>query len=340
MPIGPSRDDAALTVGLRRWVAAHPDDVPGLPAGSGAEVTSVVRAKEGMGNETLLVELGPYPGIVVRLAPLVATFPDYELGPQALVQNVVAASGVPAPAPAVVVDDTTFIGAPFLVMPRVEGRIPGAAPLFDKWMLSLSDGERGTMHDGLIGALAEVHRVDWAAAGVDSVLAPRTLADELEVWASYLEWSSEGQPLPALATALEWCRRHQPDEGEAPVLLWGDARMGNVVYDDSLAVHAVLDWDLAGIGARQMDLGWYFGLEYMMEQLFGRRVPGFPSRREALDVYTARSGHRVTDLGWHEVFALTRALAINDRHQRIAANRDREQNPMAAVLLARITEEE
>ncbi len=60
-----------------------------------------------MANETLLVDLGPsHPGMVVRLPPLEPTFPDYDLGPQALVQNAVAASGVPAPAPSVMVDAT------------------------------------------------------------------------------------------------------------------------------------------------------------------------------------------------------------------------------------------
>jgi hypothetical protein len=55
----------------------------------------------------------------------------------------------------------------------------------------------------------------------------------------------------------------------------------------------------------------------------------------------------VTDLAWHEVFALLRALAINDRHQRIAATRSqrptgghgpdrRTQNPMIEILSARL----
>ena len=85
------------------------------------------------------------------------------------------------------------------------------------------------------------------------------------------------------------------------------------------AVHAVLDWDLAAIGPPEMDLGWYFGLEFMMDRLFGQRVPGFPERAEAVETYQQRSGHTVSNLAWHEVFALVRALAINDRHQRIAA---------------------
>ncbi len=55
-----------------------------------------------MANETVLVDFGPgHDGMVVRLPPLDPTFPDYDLGPQAAVQNAVAAAGVPAPAPTV-----------------------------------------------------------------------------------------------------------------------------------------------------------------------------------------------------------------------------------------------
>ena len=101
---------------------------------------------------------------------------------------------------------------------------------------------------------------------------------------------------------------------------------------------AVLDWDLASLGPPEMDLGWHFGLEFMMASLFGRSVPGFPDRAESFARYERASGHAVRedDLAWHEVFALVRALAINDRHQRITGDRHRRDNPMGAVLLERV----
>ena len=94
----------ALQAGLGRWVEVHPDIVGAL-AGVRTVGREVVRrcsrrgglvalshAEGGLANETILVDLGPgHPGIVVRLPPLEPTFPDYDLGPQALVQNAVAA---------------------------------------------------------------------------------------------------------------------------------------------------------------------------------------------------------------------------------------------------------
>jgi aminoglycoside phosphotransferase (APT) family kinase protein len=152
---------------------------------------------------------------------------------------------------------------------------------------------------------------------------------------AYVEWSSDGDPLPALAQALDWCRRHVPEERPA-VLLWGDVRLGNLVFDRERHVTAVLDWDLASLGPREMDLGWHFGLEFMMEELFGGRLSGFPGVVDSIDRYERRTGYEVLDLAWHEVFALARALAINDRHQRITDDPRRRQNPMGDILSARL----
>jgi aminoglycoside phosphotransferase (APT) family kinase protein len=305
------------------------------------EIARLAHADGGMANETVLVEFGSDTGsgtargMAVRLAPLVPTFPGYDLGPQAAVQNAVAASGVPAPAPAVVEPDPQWIGSPFLAMPLVRGDIAGPAPAFDPYVMDAEPAVQRVMHDGLIDTLAAVHRVDWGPAGLADVLAGPGLAAAVERWTGYVVWSSEGEPLPALTQALDWCGRHVPPERD-PVLLWGDVRLGNLVFDAECRVVAVLDWDLASLGPRESDLGWHFGLELMMQELFGRRVPGFPSRLEALERYERRSGYEVEHLAWHEVFALARALAINDRHQRISGDPRRRDNPMGDVLLGRL----
>lgn len=341
MATGGERDEAALADGLRRWVAAEPELVAalgGASAGAGGpwSVTGLTHAEGGMANETVLVELGAgHPGVAVRLAPLEPTFPGYDLAPQALVQNAVAAAGVPAPSPAVVVD-ARWIGTPFLVMPKVSGDVPGPAPLFDPYVRSAGPAVQRLLSDELLDVVAATHDVDWDASGLDARLPGTTVHQALTRWTAYVEWAGEGEPLPALSRALEWCASHVPAEHGRPVLLWGDVRLGNLVLGPDRRVRAVLDWDLAGIGPPEMDLGWHFGLEFMMEALFGDRPPGFPPASEAVARYEQRSGRAVCDLAWHEVFALVRALAVNDRHQRITGDRRRQANPMGDVLLARI----
>lgn len=338
MATGGQRDDAALVEGLGRWMAAHPHQVPAVVGdpGSPPVIRSVAHAEGGQANETVLIDLGPArSGVVVRLPPLEPTFPDYELAPQAVVQNALADAGVPAPAPSVAVGDPGWIGAPFVAMPLVRGDIAGPAPAFDEYVTAAPAELQRRMHDGLIDTVVAVHAVAWREAGLSQVLPGSTVRDALERWSAYIDWSSEGDPLPALTEALAWCAARVPPDGE-PVLLWGDVRLGNLVFDEERRVRAVLDWDLASIGPAEMDLGWHFGLEYMMESLFGRRVEGFPRRDEAVARYVQASGRAVSDLDWHEVFALVRALAINDRHQRISGDRRRTENPMGRVLLARM----
>ena len=340
MSIGAQRDDQELKKGVTHWIRDRGDLVPGAGAGAGAtdrasgaalEVTRVTHAAAGLANETVMVELAPaHPGLVLRLPPLVPTFPAYDLSHQALVQNALAAAGVPAPAPAVFVADPRWLGSPFLAMPTVSGFIPGPAPVFDAVIAAAAPERQRKYQNGLIDTLADLHAVDWTAAGLGAVLPGPTAAAALDHWTNYVAWAGEGAPLPILTEALEWCRGTGPpgppgapepagplDRAQAS-LLSGDARLGNLVFDDDGDVHAVLDWDLAAIGPPEMDLGWYFGLDFMMEQLFGRRVPGFPPRAEAVARYEERSGRVVTGLDWYEVFALVRALAINDRQQRIA----------------------
>jgi aminoglycoside phosphotransferase (APT) family kinase protein len=81
---------------------------------------------------------------------------------------------------------------------------------------------------------------------------------------------------------------------------------------------AVLDWELASIGPPEMDLAWYLALDRLTAKFTGT-VPGFLDRARAIDYYESHLGRAVVDLEWHEIFALVRSAAINDRQARIAA---------------------
>lgn len=327
------RPPEVLAAGFGRWLAGHPEVAAGGVAG-------VAHASAGWANETVVVDLEGGDRLVLRLPAAAPTFPAYDLSLQAAVHRAVAAAGVPAPVPVTVEDDPSWLGAPFMVMPFVAGHIPEQIPAFDRWITGAPLDEQARLLNRFVDLLAAVHAVDWAAAGLGDVLRGRGgVAGELAWWEDYLVWAADGEPMAVLVEAAAWCRERLPPDPPSPSLLWGDPRLGNVVFDDDRQVVAVLDWELAVLGPGEVDLGWYLAQDRVMGELIGRTVPGFYDRRAFVDRYQQASGRTVADLGWYEVFGLFRSLAVDNRQARLAARAGvpyltppDETNPLAGVL--------
>ncbi len=155
----------------------------------------------------------------------------------------------------------------------------------------------------------------------------------------------DGRPMAAqrLVAGVSWCVATAPEHLSSPSLLWGDARLGNVMFDDSGSVEALLDWELATIGPAEMDLGWYLALDQLTNLYVRERVPGFRRRSGVIAEYERALGRKVEHLEWHEIFALVRSIAINDRQARLAARAGTkypgiagDENPVLDVLEQRI----
>lgn len=265
---------------------------------------------------------------VVRFAPDgLAAFPDYDLEQQAVVQELVARDGIPAPAPARVVPQPT--GRRGLVMPFVAGHIPSAVPSTDPWITAMSAPQQATLYTNFLDVLARIHHVD--ARGV---LAPR---DELERCRRYLDWS-EAAP-PALYAALAWCRETRPPDEADPGLLWGDVRLGNAVFDDEHRVVGVLDWEMATVGPAEHDVAWFLALESLQAEFLPTPVAGFPSRDATIAHYESRLGRSLRDLEWYETFALVRSTAILARLEHVAG-RPFARNPVLRSLSRRLVNQQ
>ena len=141
----------------------------------------------------------------------------------------------------------------------------------------------------------------------------------MDWWVDYVQWATDGSPPALLAQAAAWCAAEAPDTDWLPSLCWGDARIGNVLYSDDFEIRAVLDWELASIGPPEMDLGWYLVLDELVELFTGRTVPGFMPRQDVISCYERALGRQAVDVAWHELFALTRSVAVSERLARTAA---------------------
>jgi aminoglycoside phosphotransferase (APT) family kinase protein len=310
MALTQQSDDSALQAGFTRWLSRRQGT-------SDLTVSGLHRPSAGYSSETIILDASwstsedrHSASFVIRMAPAVAgTFRHYDLVSQCQAQMSAAAAGVPVADP-VVETDTRWIGAPFMVMPRVEGHIIGALSHRDGWLRALDEADRGLVYRNFVSTLSAIHRADTSAA--DRVPRRRNGA-ELDFWDDYLKWSSDGSPVSTLVDALAWCRRHRPVSEPLPALLWGDVRFENMVLGDHLAPLAVLDWDMTSIGAPEHDLAWFTSLDLTMHHLFGERLPGFPDRAETIGLFEESSGRTVRDLEWYETLAMVRSTAVMTR---------------------------
>jgi aminoglycoside phosphotransferase (APT) family kinase protein len=280
-------------------------------------VDSLSRPSAGYSSETIIAEVSRSEGdgrhrgaLVIRMGPpAVGTFAGYDLVPQWQAQMAAAAGGVPVADP-VLETDARWLGEPFIVMPKVDGHIVGALAHRDRWLGGMEPDRRACIYDGFLATLAAVHRADPDAA---PAVSRRDNCAELAFWEEYLSWSTGGEPVATLVEALAWCRAHRPDEEPAPVLLWGDVRLENAVFDDDGTVLAVLDWDMTSIGAPEHDLAWLTGLDLTMHALFGTRTEGFPDRDRTVERFEELSGRPIRQLEWYETLAMVRSAAVMTR---------------------------
>lgn len=113
---------------------------------------------------------------------------------------------------------------------------------------------------------------------------------------------------PTVERALAWLEDNFPDDVAAstPVLAWGDSRIGNVLYQDFRPV-AVLDWEMATVGPRELDVSWIVFAHMVFQELAGLAgLPGLPDVLREDDVratYESLTGATLGDLTWFYVYS-------------------------------------
>ena len=333
-------NDAALAEGLARWLSERRQL-------AGARVVNLSRPSAGYSSETIFAEVAWFDdegrhqdSLVVRMAPpAVGTFADYDLVPQREAQMAAATVGVPVADPEIEVD-AGWLGATFVIMPKVDGHVLGQLAHRDPWLRGLDPARRARVFDGLLATLAAIHRAD---PGLATAVPRRDNGAELDFWEEYLSWSTHGRPVPVLTRALTWCRSHRPSAEPSAALLWGDVRFENMVLDDEGQPLAVLDWDMTSVGAPEHDLAWFTSLEFTMQQMFGKQIDGFPDRNDTVARFEKLSGRPVLDLEWYETLAMIRSTAVMTRISVLRREAGEplllpiEENPILDLLTERLT---
>ena len=233
------------------------------------------------------------------------------------------------PVPEVVFDEPSAeaLGAEFFVMRRIDGMVPPDVMPYPmgSWVTEATDAQRVALEQGAVEVLAGVHGstdkledlefLEFSDAG-DTALR-RHVAHERD----YYEWARDGLRFPLLERSFDWLDDNWPTAADAapPALSWGDARIGNMMFRDFTPV-GVLDWEMAGVAPRELDVGWMIFLHRFFQDLCqDMGMEGLPDmfRRENVAAHYAKvSGHEPVDLEWFITYGALRHGIVMTRATR------------------------
>ncbi|MFE5287485.1 phosphotransferase family protein [Nocardia sp. NPDC056611] len=314
------RDDDELATRLTQWLSTKVEsDTP-------PRVTSLTHPQAGgMSSATLLfdaewTENGQPAGgsFVARLAPEADSFPvfeKYDLGGQfATMAGVTEATDLPIPPLCWYEADESILGSPFLVMRRVGGQAPADNPpyVFTGWLFDATPEQRMEITRNTVDVIARVHAIDKPAERFPHLDGDGpALRRHLDAQKRWYAWAltDDGYNIPILDRAFQWLEDNFPEDPSADVLSWGDARPGNIMFE-GLTPNAVLDWEMAAIGPRELDVAWTLLIHRFFQDMatkYGQPgVPDYMRRSDVEKLYTEATGHTLRDLDWYLTYAALR----------------------------------
>ncbi|WP_327405496.1 phosphotransferase family protein [Streptomyces sp. NBC_01288] len=314
-----TRDPEELAHRLTAWLDTR------LPGAKAVDVR--VPSSNGMSSETLLFDIEhpepPLHACALRLAadPAAYTvFPVYDMPRQFRTMRLVAdRTDLPVPEVRWLEEDPGPLGAPFFVMERAEGRVPPDVMPYTyegNWLHAATDAERAHLEAASVALIARLHdqvplsEAEFPALPGDGDALHRHVASQR----AYYAWVVDGLARsPLIESAFDRLTELWPTDPGEPVLNWGDARIGNVVYDGFDPV-AVLDWEMAAPAPREVDLGWTVYLHRFFQDLtvaFGQ--PGLPEffRRDRVEArYAELTGHTPRDMDFYTLYAALRHAIV------------------------------
>ncbi len=326
------RSIGALTTALQDWLAGRSEG-PGRPTVTGVRMPET----GGLSSTSVLFEAcwdgegaqrhGAY---VARMAPeasAVPVFPSYDLPTQfEVISGVAERCNIPLPKLRWNEPEGGALGTPFFVMDQVEGRIPLDNPpyVFTGWLLEAAPEERAQLQRASVAILTQVHAIPDAAASFPALRPPAgedALRCHVDGQRDYYRWAlaDEGFRVPIIERSLTWLEEHWPRHRGPDVLCWGDARIGNIIYR-GFEPAAVLDWEMAASGPRELDVGWFVFLHRFFQDIAEffdvEGLPDFLRRSDVERCYTELSGRTLRDMDFYLTYAALRHAIVMARIKR------------------------
>lgn len=316
-----SRDLTALPEVMSQWLSTV------LPGGATPEITVESGVdSNGMSSETIILtgrwdEDGEHreQKFVARVAPAeqdVPVFSSYRMDHQFDVIRLVGEkTDVPVPPVRWLEPTGSVLGTQFFLMDYVDGRVPPDVMPYTfggNWFADAPVERQRELQDSTVEVIAKLHAIpepEKVFGFLDDGSEPNALRRNFNWLKSWYQFAVPDIGRSALVErSLEWLEENWPEDTAATdsVLVWGDSRVGNVLYD-GFKPAAVLDWEMATLGPREMDVAWIIFAHMVFQELAGLAgLPGLPDvmrEEDVRTVYTEHSGVELGDLTWFYVYS-------------------------------------
>lgn len=246
-------------------------------------INHLERLSGGASKETWRLEAGGRP-LILRRSPggggdaIVHALP---LATEASLIRTAGAHGVPVPQVVRVCRPEDGLGEAY-VMTCLEGETLGKRIARDEAFRAV----RQSLAWRCGQVLAALHAIPIGEATGLTLTDAAAVLDQYE--ATYRKL---GARRPVMEAAFRWLKARAP-KLDAPVLVHGDFRNGNLMVDPAHGLVAVLDWELAHLGDPAEDLGWICVNSWR----FGGEGPvgGFGDYQDLLEGYAEAGGRTIT----------------------------------------------
>jgi aminoglycoside phosphotransferase (APT) family kinase protein len=220
-----------------------------------------------------------------------------------------------APKPLLLCEDTGVIGSVFYVMERRRGLvIRTEEPESIRGDVEL----RGRISASMIDVLADLHAIDVAAHGLDTLGKPAGfVARQIRGWTE--RWlASKTSDVPDMDLLAAWLEQRIPADPPRPALVHGDYKLDNVMLEANEPSHiiGVFDWEMSAIGDPLVDLGillcyWVHAASGDHEAIPSvTRREGWFTREQILDAYADKAGADLQNIAVYEVFAIFKLAVV------------------------------
>jgi aminoglycoside phosphotransferase (APT) family kinase protein len=321
-----ARTDEQVEAGLSRLLAAHGladhrvSELRRMAGGASKEQFSFLLS-DPASNETerLVLRMDPRGGIIETCRRREA-------------QVMIAADGVvPVPGLRFVDGDGIWLGQPAMITRFVGGvtKPSGASVGGPSGVGTHMGSELGAkLAPQFIDNLVRIHAMDFRAAALEDYTVPAAGTREAALFqANYwaMVWRDDRtDSAPIFAYAETWLREHAP-VCDRPVLLHGDYRVGNFLFDEASGqMTALLDWELAHIGDFHEDIAYNFELLFgVLDGAGNFRIGDMFSEEEYVRAYEQASGRTVDPVILHYYRVLTCfKLGVMNHASAVRAARD------------------